>query len=217
MASSGEQRSGSDRDQQRSGHYFAADPGVASDPQSVTLNLPDVHLELSTDRGVFARGRLDPGTKTLLLLGPEPVAGDRELLDIGCGYGPIALTLAARNPDARVWAIDVNSRARDLCRANADANGLDNVTVVEPDGVPDELEFDRIWSNPPIRIGKNQLHELLDRWLDRLRPGGSAHLVVQKHLGADSLHRWLDASGRPTTRRRSQAAYRLLDVEIGDS
>ena len=138
--------------------------------------------------------------------------GASELLDLGCGYGPIALTLAARNPAARIWAIDVNPRARDLCRANATAAGLDNVSVAEPDEVPDGLRFDACWSNPPIRIGKATLHDLLERWLDRLTPDGSAHLVVQRHLGADSLARWLNDRGWSTTRRTSRHGYRLFDV-----
>jgi len=195
-----------------SGHYFSAQPDTTSDPRTVRLHLPDLSLTLTTDRGVFARDGVDPGTKLLLLHGPEPTPGDTELVDLGCGYGPIALTLARRNPQARIWAVDVNERARSLCRTNAADNGLGNVTVVGPDDFPSDLAVDRIWSNPPIRIGKAALHELLSRWFDRLAPGGTAHLVVQKHLGSDSLHRWLERSGWATTRRRSQSAYRLLDV-----
>ncbi len=197
------------------GHYFSSEPSVDSRPVRVELNLPDVHLVLDTDRGVFARGRIDPGTKTLLLHGPGPVPEDRNLVDVGCGYGPIALTLAVRNPSATVWAVDINPRAIDLCRANAELNELDNIVVCDPESVPADLIVDRVWSNPPIRIGKAALHELLDRWLARLGPAGTAHLVVQKHLGADSLHRWLDRTGHSTTRRRSQSAYRLLDVSAG--
>lgn len=195
-----------------SGQYFSAQPAPASEPRTVRLHLPDITLTLTTDRGVFARDDVDPGTKLLLLHGPDASATDRELVDLGCGYGPIALTLAQRNPKARIWAVDVNERARSLCRANATANGLENITVVGPDEFPPDLLVDRIWSNPPIRIGKTALHELLTRWLDRLSPEGTAHLVVQKHLGSDSLHRWLQESGWATSRRRSQSAYRLLDV-----
>lgn len=176
------------------------------------LVLPDVRFDLATDRGVFAADRVDPGTKLLLLDGPAPTPGDRVVADVGCGYGPIACTLAARNPGAAVWAVDVNVRARDLCRANAERAGLGNVTVADPAAVPADLAVDRIWSNPPIRVGKAELHELLRTWLARLTPEGSAHLVVQKHLGADSLHRWLEAEGWAVARRASRKAYRLLDV-----
>ena len=194
------------------GHYFDPDPGTASRRRSVHLSLPDVELELTTDRGVFAGDGVDAGTKLLLLDGPVPTPGGGPFLDLGCGYGPIALTLARRAPDDQVWAVDVNARARDLCRDNARAAGLDNVVVAAPDEVPGDLRVGGIWSNPPIRIGKGALHELLTRWLDRLRPDGTAHLVVQKHLGADSLARWLAEQGWPCERRGSRAGYRLLDV-----
>jgi 16S rRNA (guanine1207-N2)-methyltransferase len=177
----------------------------------VRLALPDMTLDLDTDRGVFARTDIDPGTKLLLLEAPAPApAGDH--LDLGCGYGPVALALARRAPAATVWAVDVNRRALALTEANAAANGLANVRVAEPDDVPAEVRFTTLWSNPPIRIGKEALHELLLRWLPRLAPGGRAVLVVQKHLGADSLATWLEAQGFPTTRLRSRAGYRLLEV-----
>lgn len=194
------------------GHYFDETPSIRSAEQEIVLTLPDVTLTLTTDRGMFSPGHVDIGTKYLLLDGPEAVPGDRHLADVGAGYGAIALVLASRNPDATVWAIEVNERARALCVRNAEANDLTNVTVVSPEEVPTDIVFDRVWSNPPIRIGKPALHELLALWLGRLSPNGTAHLVVQKHLGADSLARWITTSGWPTTRRGSRKAFRLLDV-----
>jgi 16S rRNA (guanine1207-N2)-methyltransferase len=191
--------------------YFEPEPAVGSDRRSVRLALPDLTLDLATDRGVFARERVDPGTKLLLLEAPAP-AGEGHLLDLGCGYGPIALTLARRSPGATVWAVDVNARARELTAANASANGLDNVRVADPAEVPDRLRFATIWSNPPIRVGKAALHDLLSTWLGRLDGDGTAVLVVQKHLGADSLARWLGERGHPVSRLRSRMAYRLLQV-----
>ena len=193
--------------------YFDADPSTPSDPASVELVLPDLSATLTTDSGVFAKLRIDAGSKLLLLDGPAPTPGDQHLLDLGAGYGPIAIALAVRNPEATVWAVEINSRARELCTANAAAAGLSNVRVAAPEEVPDDVRFDRLWSNPPIRIGKSALQQLLTRWLDRLADNGSAHLVVQKHLGSDSLHRWLEQSGWSTTRRSSRAGYRLLDVK----
>jgi 16S rRNA (guanine1207-N2)-methyltransferase len=193
-------------------HYFDAEPAAASSPRTVELALPDLRLTLDSDRGVFAADHVDPGSKLLVLEGPPPVPGDRTLVDVGAGYGPIACTLAARNPDATVWAVEVNARARELCAGNARRAGLANVRVVAPEELPAGLAVDRIWSNPPIRVGKAALHELLLEHLARLRPGGTAHLVVQKHLGADSLQRWLSEQGFPTTRRVSRRGYRLLDV-----
>jgi 16S rRNA (guanine1207-N2)-methyltransferase len=199
-------------DGERGDHYFTANPSAATRPSTVDLHLPDASFSLATDSGVFGRQQVDPGTKLLLVHGPAPTAGDTNLLDLGCGYGPIALTLGKRNPAASVWAVDINERALALCRHNAAAAGLHNVVPVRPEAVPESVAFDRIWSNPPIRIGKKALRDLLAQWLDRLAPQGSAHLVVQKHLGSDSLHRWLEESGWPTVRRRSQSAYRLLDI-----
>jgi 16S rRNA (guanine1207-N2)-methyltransferase len=194
-------------------HYFDAAPASTSSPRTVELVLPDLRLDLVSDRGVFAADHIDPGTKLLLLEGPAPVPGDGVLVDVGAGYGPIACTLASRNPGATVWAVEVNARARQLCAENAGRAGLGNVRTVAPDELPDGLVVDRIWSNPPIRIGKAALHRLLDEHLGRLGPTGTAHLVVQKHLGADSLQRWLTERGWATTRRASRRGYRLLDVE----
>ena len=193
-------------------HYFDPDPAAESAPRTVELSLPDLRLVLSSDRGVFAADHVDPGTKLLLLEGPDPVPGDHDLVDLGAGYGPIACAVAMRNPQAAVWAVEVNARARQLCAANADAAGLGNVRVVAPDELPAGLVVDRIWSNPPIRIGKGALHALLAGHLARLAPGGTAHLVVHKHLGADSLQRWLAQQGWTATRRSSRRGYRLLDV-----
>lgn len=192
-------------------HYFDAAPTVGSNEQQVTVASTSPPLRLTTDRGVFSHGRLDPGTALLLRQAPPPpVRGT--LLDLGCGAGPIALTLGRRSPAARVIAIDVNERARDLCAANATANGIGNVDVLAPDAVPDDVRFDLIWSNPPIRIGKGALRELLLRWLGRLTDGGSAVLVVHKHLGSDSLQRWLNEQHHPTQRIASSKGYRLLRV-----
>jgi 16S rRNA (guanine1207-N2)-methyltransferase len=191
--------------------YFAARPEAGSKPGTVRVRLPDVDLELATDRGVFAGQRLDPGTDTLLRRG-EQIVPDGDVLDLGCGYGPIAVVLARRNPEAVVWAVDVNERARALTAHNARSTGAANMRVADPDDVPADVRFAAIWSNPPIRIGKAALHELLLRWLARLAPDGTAHLVVHKHLGSDSLHRWLTEQGFTVVRRTSHQGYRLLDI-----
>jgi len=185
----------------------------------VELILPEGRLiRLATDAGVFSAERVDPGTRALLVDGPALPPGPSVLADVGCGYGGIAVALALRaGPSATVWAVDVNERARELCRSNAQANGVGaQVNVVAPDDVPAGLVLDQMWSNPPIRVGKDALHELLRNWLRRLRvPGGSAGLVVQKHLGADSLARWLTAEGWPTERLASRGGYRILSVVAG--
>lgn len=198
------------------GHYFDPSPASPSRPSVVELLLPDLQLTLRTDRGVFGAGGVDPGTKLLLLEAPPPAAHAAvDLLDLGCGYGAIALTLASRAPAATVWAVDVNERARALCALNATAAGLTNVRVAAPGEVPAELTFAGIWSNPPIRIGKAALHETLTGWLRRLAPGARAWLVVHKHLGSDSLARWLDETGFPTARLSSRSGYRIIEVGAG--
>ena len=194
-------------------HYFAATPAVPSDPGHVELVLPDLRLRLTTDRGVFAREAVDPGTKLLLLEGAMPGPDEpATVVDLGCGYGPIAVTVARRAPAARVHAVDVNERARALCRANAEAAGLGNVVVAGPDEMPEDLTVDWLYSNPPIRVGKQALHELLGGWLGRLSPNGRALLVVHKHLGSDSLVRWLGEVGWDARKDRSRMGYRLIDV-----
>ena len=197
-------------------HYFSARPGTAHRPGRVHVLLPDVHLELETDSGVFSPSRLDAGTRLLLDVAATP---DRtgDLLDLGAGYGPIALVLASRAPDATVWAVDVNERALDLCARNAERAGLANVRCARPDDPALPATFAGIWSNPPIRIGKQALHELLGGWLPRLAPDAAAWAVVQRHLGADSLHRWLTEQGWAVTRVAARAGYRVLRIEAGDA
>jgi 16S rRNA (guanine1207-N2)-methyltransferase len=194
------------------GHYFDVTPTARSAPRTVRLDLPDLSVELSADRGVFSAGRVDPGTRLLLLEAPRPSSSMTDVLDLGCGYGPITVALATRAPNTTVWGVDINERALHLTAENATRLGLDNVRAVMPHDVPSHVQLDGIWSNPPVRIGKVALHELLVSWLDRLRSDAHAYLVVQKHLGADSLQRWLGERGWPTERRRSRAGYRLLDV-----
>jgi len=193
-------------------HYFADEPGVASRPEQIRLDLPDLSLTLRTDRGVFSATRVDPGTKLLLMeLPPAADWPEGAVVDVGCGYGPIAVTLASRSPGRDVWAVDVNARARELTTANAADAGV-AVSVFPPDQVPDELRVGLVVSNPPIRVGKAALHDLLGTWLGRLSDDGEAWLVVQKHLGADSLAAWLTDRGHRVERVRSRQGYRILRV-----
>ncbi len=195
-------------------HYF--ETSDSSHPgREVRLRVGERWLDLRTAGGVFARSGIDAGTQVLLDLVPAP-RQTGNLLDIGCGYGPIALTMAVLAPRATVWAIDVNERARELCGANAASAGLTNVRVCDPELVPDSVRFATIWSNPPIRIGKPAMHALLTRWLSVLTPDGAAFLVVQRHLGADSLQPWLTNQGWPTERIGSRKGFRVLRCAAGD-
>lgn len=195
-------------------HYFTADPAAASRPRTVRFRMDGRSFEMASDAQVFSADRLDPGTSVLLRQAPGPT-GER-LLDLGCGYGAITGVLAVRAPAAHVWAVDVNPRALALTAANAAALGVgERVHVSDPDGVPDDVSFDEIWSNPPIRIGKPALHAMLLRWLPRLADDGTAWLVVAKNLGSDSLLRWLVQQGYDATRHTSERGYRVLAVRHG--
>ncbi|HXW82151.1 MAG TPA: methyltransferase [Acidimicrobiales bacterium] len=192
-------------------HYFAETPSTPSRRVVVDMRLPDMQVNLLADRGVFSGSRVDPGTLTLLRQTPPPPPTG-EVLDLGCGYGPVACALAKRAPGATVWAVDVNSRALELASANAVSLGLNNVRAVRPDDVPDEVVFNGIWSNPPVRVGKLALRELLSTWLARLAGDASAWLVVNRHLGSDSLAEWLAAEGWDVRREASKSGYRVLRV-----
>jgi 16S rRNA (guanine1207-N2)-methyltransferase len=174
-------------------HYFTAQPAAPSERRTIEVELAGRLLSLVTAGGVFSPDRVDTGTQVLLQEAPPPPVHGT-FLDLGCVWGPIDLSLGLLAPAATVYAVDVNERALELLRANADNAGLANVRAGRPDGVPSDLRFDLIWSNPPIRVGKEALHDLLRTWLPRLADDGEAYLVVQKNLGADSLQRWLRES-----------------------
>ncbi|MFW6598813.1 class I SAM-dependent methyltransferase [Propionibacteriaceae bacterium Y2011] len=189
-------------------HYFTTPTGPEQ-RRSVRATIWGRDYTFTTARGVFSTDGLDLGTQ-VLLRSVEPTPGAARLLDLGCGWGAIAVALAVEVPGATVDAVDVNDRALALTRDNAAAYGVDDrVRPALPDDVPPG-EFDEIWSNPPIRVGKEALHALLLQWLPRLRPGGRAHLVVGRHLGADSLQRWLTDQGHPTERTASAKGFRVL-------
>jgi len=190
-------------------HYFETPDGPARFHQ-VDVTFWGRDYSLVSAPGVFSAHRLDPGTTVLARLTVPPTDRPARFLDLGCGFGPIAVALAANCPQAQVDAIDVNQRATELTRHNAEHLGLTNLTALGPDNVPPVRTYDEIWSNPPIRIGKTALHGLLLHWFDRLNPGGSATLVVAKNLGADSLQVWLGDQGWPTDRLGSAKGFRIL-------
>ena len=193
-------------------HYFSASPESELKIRTINVPIAGRTVALSTANGIFSPERVDAGTQVLLSSVPAPPPGGN-LLDLGCGWGPIALTLASESSNATVWAVDVNERALDLVRRNATVMGLTNVNAVLPQDVPSDVSFTTIWSNPPIRVGKNELHSMLQKWMPRLEPGSDAWLVVQKNLGSDSLHRWMDdvfAAELAVTRVATNKGYRVL-------
>ena len=201
-------------------HYFSEQQSGPAERRTLEVRLAGREMAVVTAGNVFSGDRLDLGTRVLLRDVPAPPA-EGHLLDLGCGWGPLALTLAMHSPGAHVWAVDVNPLARELTAENAATHGLTNITVAAPQDVAPDLRFAAIWSNPPIRIGKPALHALLQQWLPRLTDDGHAYLVVQRHLGADSLHAWLaqllpEIFPSHTVRRLGSAkGYRVLEVSAG--
>jgi len=192
-------------------HYFTADPSTPFKRVPVRTNVWGHWLELTSGSGVFAQGRLDVGTGVLLREQAPPTEA-REVLDLGCWYGVIGLAIAVAVPEARVTAVDVNERALLLAMENAQQVGVTSrFQALLPDQVDPAATYDEIWSNPPIRVGKDALHELLLRWLPRLRPGGRAVMVVGKNLGSDSLASWLREQGYPTEKQASAKGFRVLE------
>ena len=204
-------------------HYFS--PHKDTDTNDLG-KLRDVHvayrgqdLNLVAGDKVFSASEVDLGTEQLLRKAP-PLPDSGTFLDLGCGWGPVALTMAAESPDATVWAVDVNERALALTRINAQRARLDNLRIVEAavaleDARQSGTRFDVIWSNPPIRIGKTSLQSLLLEWLDLLAEQGVAYLVVNRHLGADSLAKWLGDQGFVVSRLASRKGFRILEVSRG--
>ena len=196
-------------------HYFSQEPSSPLKPKTIQIPVAGEMVDVTTASGTFSPAELDFGTEVLIeQMDLAPVSGN--LLDLGCGWGPIALNLGKLRPNTKVWAVDVNTRSVELTQANAKNLGISNINAVVPDQVPADLRFSGIWSNPPIRIGKKELHELLLMWLPRLETGGEAYLVVQKNLGSDSLQKWLTeelTTGFEVSRYTSIKTYRVLKIK----
>lgn len=195
-------------------HYFTTPDGPEK-RREIRATIWGHEHTFITANGVFSGSRLDPATKIMLDEVQPPADGGR-LLDLGCGYGPITVALAVACPTSTIDAVDVNERALALTADNARRVGAaGRVRAIAPEQAEPTVRYDEIWSNPPIRIGKPALHELLLTWLPRLADGGRAVMVVGKNLGADSLARWLTEQGYRCERLTSSKGFRVLEVRPG--
>lgn len=195
-------------------HYFSETPIGDFKQREIAVTLAGNKVKVKTAGSVFSPEHIDQGTQVLLdhLALAKPTG---TFLDLGCGWGPIALALALHSPKAKIFAVDVNERSLELTRINAAALEISSIQISRPEDVAGDVEFDQIWSNPPIRVGKAVLHEMLQLWIPRLAPGGSAFLVVQKNLGSDSLQKWLESeftTGFEVSRLTSVKTFRILKV-----
>lgn len=167
-------------------HYFSREPQVESKPVYWNFRLRGHNFKFKTDRGVFSKNEVDFGSRLLIETFRLPdVEGD--ILDAGCGYGPIGLAIA-KGTDRVVHMIDVNERALALAKENASLNEIENVNIFESDrlcGVK-EKDLAAIVTNPPIRAGKKIVHEIFEQSYEHLRDEGELWVVIQKKQGAPS-------------------------------
>jgi 16S rRNA G1207 methylase RsmC len=198
-------------------HYFTGSSREHGLRHAYSFSVGDTTVNVHTDAGIFSSDRLDKGTAVLIdayrtgkLALPPVIDGD--IVDLGCGAGPLALVLARHYPNTHVWAVDVNERAVEACTHNAAINQCTNISAKAPDSVPEDVKISLLWSNPPIRIGKEQLHVLMLSWLSRLAPDGMAHVVINKNLGGDSFAAWLTSHNFMVRRLASSQGFRVLQI-----
>ena len=169
-------------------HYYSQSPQSESNPTYWEFTLRGKKFRFKTDSGVFSKKEVDFGSR--LLIDSFSLAGESEgdILDVGCGYGPIGLSLAYAYPDKNVEMVDVNARAIQLAKDNAEANGIPNVKIYESNilSAVENKSFSAVLTNPPIRAGKQTVHQIFSDSYEHLLPGGELWVVIQKKQGAPS-------------------------------
>ncbi|MDV6377344.1 class I SAM-dependent methyltransferase [Sporosarcina sp. GW1-11] len=200
-------------------HYYSKNPQVSSAPKHWKAEIRNKMFTFTTDAGVFSKGGIDGGSKLLAETFKEPsVEGD--LLEIGCGYGPIALSIASDFPERLVHMVDVNERALALSKTNAQNNQLQNVKIYESNGI-DQVEqagFAAILTNPPIRAGKQTVFSFYEGAYEKLASGGELWVVIQKKQGAPSTVAYLkELFGNVATVAKKKGYFILLAKKIDSS
>jgi 16S rRNA (guanine1207-N2)-methyltransferase len=169
-------------------HYYSHKPDVVSNPQFWDFTLKGRTFRFKSDNGVFSKKEVDFGSRLLVESFNLDEAVEGDILDVGCGYGPIGISIAAAYPDRTIEMIDINSRAVELSKENAAANAIANVKIYESDRFDKVASnhFAAILTNPPIRAGKSVVHEILEESYRSLVAGGELWVVIQKKQGAPS-------------------------------
>ena len=170
-------------------HYYTQNPTSEHHERDVKAEIFGMDFTFTTDSGVFSRDGVDPGTRTLIEALPD-IEG--RALDLGCGWGAAGLPVAKKNPGCTVVMTDINERAAELSRKNAKRNGVKNVEIITGDGLESVTgEFAAIFTNPPIRAGKQKIYEMFAQCRDHLVPGGCLYIVIRKQQGAPSALKYL--------------------------
>lgn len=198
-------------------HYFTQDPSADHEYREFTATLRGMSFTFTTDANVFSRDRVDFGSALLIEVMRLPATGN--VLDLGCGYGPIGIAAAKLAPGAQIHMVDVNQRAADLARRNAERNGASNVEIHSGDGLSPvrAVSFDLVLTNPPIRAGKKVIYAMIDEAKEALRPGGSLWVVIQTKQGAPSMKKKLkETFGNVDDVDRKAGYHVLVAVKSGD-
>lgn len=182
-------------------HYYTRKPTIASEPIYWSYQLKGSTFNFKTDRGVFSKGEVDYGSRLLISFFELPEI-EGPILDVGCGYGPIGLALARSFPNRSVHMIDINERALQLAKENAENNRIKNINIYESDGYEGVTEnnFAAIVTNPPIRAGKKVVMDIIANSVNHLRDSGELWVVIQKKQGA------------PSVKKRLEEIYSVVDV-----
>ncbi|MBU0436723.1 class I SAM-dependent methyltransferase [Staphylococcus succinus] len=199
-------------------HYYDENPEVESDESLSTYSYDNHNLELISDAGVFSKGKIDFGSDLLVktFLKTYPPGPTKNIIDVGCGYGPIGLMIAKVSPHHEVMMVDINQRALSLSRKNKKKNRIENVEIKESDGLSqvEDNAYDFVLTNPPIRAGKTVVHSILVDAYEKLKDGGALCVVIQKKQGMPSAKQKMqDTFNNVEVLEKSKGYYILRSVK----
>ncbi|UXR61695.1 class I SAM-dependent methyltransferase [Staphylococcus schleiferi] len=195
-------------------HYYDVHPDATPDEREISYYYQQHELSLTTDTGVFSRDKVDFGSDLLIqtFLNEHPPGQLKRIIDVGCGYGPIGLMVAKVAPHDHITMLDVNHRALALAKRNAKANGISNVTIQESDGLAmiEDEACDYVLTNPPIRAGKQVVHQILTDAYRVLKTEGALYVVIQKKQGMPSAKKKMDEVFGNVSSVKNSKGYHIL-------